>query len=279
LDGSLRHSVIKDAGLRPRKTEIEILRAVGAPADTMLRCRYELKYQITEAKAAAVENFIQPYIHLDRYCNLQPTKDYPIVSLYLDSPDFKLCQESLIGKKNRFKLRIRSYTDDPNYPRFLEIKRRMNAIVIKDRHRVMQRDIAPLLSGLSLPPQYYSTEQEALKQFLLYMTSINAKPVVRVRYIRRAYEGDSENMIRITFDRQLAYKVTNEPDISLNSSGWYRYMSNDVILEIKFTSRFPAWLSRMVQCLDLQQESFSKYVSSVKGSASLGFFPPELLVR
>jgi len=279
LDGSLQHSVIKDAGSRPRKTRVEALRAVTAPADTMLRCRYELKYQITEAKAATVEHFIQPYIHLDRYCKLQPTKNYPIVSLYLDSPDFKLCQESLIGKKNRFKLRIRSYNDDPNYPKFFEIKRRMNTVIIKDRHRVMQRDVVPLISLWSLPPQYYSTEQEALKQFLLYMAGLNARPVVSVRYIRRAYEDDSENRVRVTFDRQLAFKVTKEPDFSLNNGGWYRSLLNDVILEIKFTSRFPAWLSRMAKCLDLQQQSFSKYVSSVKGSASLGFFPPELLVR
>jgi len=234
-----------------------------------------MKYHITESQAAAVEHFVQPYLHLDRYCKLQPTGTYPIVSLYLDSDNLRLCQESMVGKKNRFKLRIRSYTDDPNYPKFFEIKRRMNTIIIKDRERVMQRDIPGILERGILPAQYYSTEQDILKQFLLYKDTINAGPTIRVRYLRRAYEDDSDNRVRVTFDHRLSYKVTDEPDISLDGSGWHLYCPNGVILEIKFTGRFPAWLNRMVKCFNLRQQSFSKYVNSVKGSCSLGFCAPK----
>jgi SPX domain protein involved in polyphosphate accumulation len=259
---------------RSRRNSISPLGGALMGADGTLRCRFEMKYQISESKAAAVEKYIQPYISSDRYCKLQPTGCYPIVSLYLDSHDLMLCRESLTGKKDRFKLRIRSYSDDPAYPKFFEIKRRLNTVIVKDRQRVSPRDIAELLSGGALPEQYYSTEQEALKQFLFYQRYINAGPVILVRYLRRAYEDNSDNRVRITFDRELSYKISDEPDVTLNGSGWQRMPVNDVILEIKFTSRFPAWLTRMAECVEIQQQAFSKYVSCLEGASALKFGVP-----
>jgi hypothetical protein len=240
-------------------------------ADGTLRCRFEMKYQISELKAAAVEKYIQPYLHPDRYCKLQPTGSYPIVSLYLDSADLKLCRESLTGKKNRFKLRIRGYNDDPGYPKFFEIKRRLNTTIIKDRQRVSHRDVERLLSGGALPEQYYSTEQESLKQFLFYLNCMKARPLIQVQYTRRAYEGNSENRVRVTFDRGLCFRICDKPAVTLGGPGWQRHPVNDVILEIKFTSRFPAWLTRMVRCMELQQQSFSKYANCVIGASALKF--------
>ncbi|MHC4483393.1 MAG: VTC domain-containing protein [Planctomycetota bacterium] len=250
----------------------------GKLADRLLRCRYELKYRISESKAAAIEQFIKPYLHVDHYCKLQPSGAYPVVTLYLDSHNLGLCRQTLEGNKNRFKLRIRSYTDEPDYPRFFEIKRRMNVIIIKSRARVMYPDIATLLSGMSLPPQDYETDEETLKQFQLYMKSINAEPVMQVRYVRRAYEGDSENRVRVTFDRQLAYNVGSEPEVRFGGRGWQRHSLEGVILEIKFTARYPAWLSRMVRYFDLQQRSISKYVTSVKQSCLVGYCAPRTSV-
>jgi hypothetical protein len=247
--------------------------------DRMLRCRYELKYHITESKAQAVERFIRPYLHLDHYCKLRPSGAYPIATLYLDSADLRLCRQTLEGNKNRFKLRIRSYTDDVSYPRFFEIKRRMNAIIIKSRARVMHPDVATLLSGLSRPQQEFKTDEETIKQFQLYMKNINAGAVIRVRYLRRAYEGDTENRVRVTFDHELAYNAGREINVALGGPGWQRHGLNGVILEIKFTSRYPAWLSRMVKVFGLQQQSISKYVTSVKQSCLAGYCASRLWVR
>ena len=146
--------------------------------DRTLGCRYEMKYVISEAKAEAVSRFIKPYLDLDHYSKLRPNGDYPIVSMYLDSANFRLCRESLEGHKNRFKLRVRSYTDALDYPRFFEIKRRLNTIIIKSRARVMYDDVKKLLSGSPLPPRAYKTNEESLAQFQLYMHSIMAKPAI-----------------------------------------------------------------------------------------------------
>ena len=244
----------------------------------MLGCRHELKYHITESTAAAIARHVGNYIQMDRYSKLQRRGDYPIVSLYLDSEDLQLCRESLRGHKNRFKLRIRSYTDDPDYPRFFEIKRRLNTIIMKSRTRVMDTDVPNLLAGLPLPPQNFKADVKTINQFQLYMNSIRAKPAVLVRYMRQAFEGDTNNRVRVTFDRELAYKVTNWPKVRLGGSGWQRnpFNVNGVILEIKFTGHFPAWLTEMAKSFNLKQRSISKYASSIKDSCSLRFCAPRV---
>jgi hypothetical protein len=261
------------------ESNVGIVKRLGEPTDRVFQWRQELKYRISESQAEAVAQFIKPHLHLDRYCKLQRGGRYPIVSLYLDSRDLLLCRESLTGQKNRFKLRIRSYTDEPDYPCFFEIKRRMNTTILKSRARVMHQDVATLLSGMSLPPQNYrADDDEALRQFRLYMDSINAGPVILIRYIRQAYEGDSDNRVRVTFDRELCYQVTSAPKVTLNSRGWQRHAISlgGVILEIKFTGLYPAWISQLVKCCDLQQRPISKYVSSVEQSCVLGFCAPLL---
>lgn len=246
--------------------------------DRTLRCRHEIKYRISESEAEAIIRFIKPYIEMDRYSKLHRKGDYPIVSLYLDSNELQLCKESLRGHKNRFKLRIRSYTDEPDYPRFLEIKRRMNTIIIKSRARVLAGDVPTLLAGLPLPPQNYTADTNTINQFQLYMNNFQARPAVLIRYMRRAYEGNSQNRVRVTFDRELAYCVTNVPEVRLSGGGWQRnpYTKGGVILEIKFTDCYPAWLSQMVKHFNLQQKSISKYASSIQDSCLLKFCAPQI---
>jgi hypothetical protein len=260
-----------------RKSALGIVKRPSERADRTLGYRYEMKYIISESKAQVIARFIEPYLKLDHYSRLQSSAAYPIVSLYLDSPDLQLCRESLEGHKNRFKLRIRSYTDDSDYPRFFEIKRRVGTIIIKSRARVMTGEVGldALLSGLSLPPQSYKGHEETLKQFRLYTNSIAAGPVIRVRYLRRAYESDTENRVRVTFDRQLAYNVGDKADVLLAGSGWQRHSIKGVILEIKFTGRYPAWLGRMTECFELHQQSVSKYATSIKNACLLGFCAPK----
>lgn len=259
------------------KSTLTIPKGVGV--DSTLWCRYEMKYVVSKSKAAAIAKFIRPYLKLDRYCRSRPGFAYPIVSLYLDSDNLQLCMESLRGHLKRFKLRVRSYSDELDCPRFFEVKRRANTIIIKSRARVMHQDVADLLAGRYIPPvRNYKTEVDALKQFQLYMKSISAKPKVLIRYMRQAYEGDAQNRLRVTFDRQLAYKVSSDPQVLFNGRGWHdsSITLRNVILEIKFTGRYPAWLGRMVRYFGLSQQSMSKYAASMKKACSLRFCAPKL---
>ena len=142
----------------------------------------------------------------------------------------------------------------------------------------MDCDVPTLLAGSPLPSQNYTADVETINQFQLYMNSIGAKPAVLIRYRRWAYEDDSENRVRVTFDRKLAYNVTSSPEVRLGGGGWQPnpYTLCGVILEIKFTGRYPVWLSRMVKCFNLRQQPIPKYASSIKESCLLKFCAPQL---
>jgi hypothetical protein len=241
--------------------------------------RHELKYFISESQATIIKSLIKPHLRLDRYCEVQPGGAYPLSSLYLDSHDLRLCRESLEGHKNRFKLRIRRYSDEPSSPSFFEIKRRVNRVIIKNRAKVDHHNIEELLLYPSLLYKNGNGDRDILEQFQLYLSSICARPVVQIRYVREAYEGLSDRSIRITFDRELAYKVSNKAEVSLNGGGWHYCPTGGVILEIKFTEFYPPWLSYIVKCLELHQQSISKYVRSIKHACTLKFCAPKVPIR
>ncbi len=237
--------------------------------------RYEMKYFISEIQAQTIKHMIAPYVQLDRYCKAHSSGTYPLASAYLDSHDLCLCRESLDGHKNRFKLRIRRYSDDPLSPSFFEIKRRMNNIIIKSRASVVHEEGSDLLLSSKLPAGVDDDCRRVLGQFQLYTGSINARPVIHIRYNRQAYEGLVDKKVRITFDRKLAYKMSELSKVVLNEGRWQLYPMEGVILEIKFTGYYPAWLSRVSRHLELSRQSISKYARSIQHASVSQFRAPQ----
>ena len=200
--------------------------------------------------------------------------EYPISSLYFDSKQLHLCQETIDKKTNRFKLRVRCYDDNPQSPCFVEIKRRLNSVIVKDRARLPKDLLGRVIMDYHIPNTLYKNDQDIIRQFQLYLHSLQACPVVMVRYNRQAFEDDSSNRVRITFDRNLNYKSFNHPSVTTNGSGWQTIPMDFVILEIKFTNNYPLWLNDLVKIFDLKQTAMSKYVSSVQQSCVMGFCAP-----
>ena len=248
-----------------------------ATENRSLWSRHEMKYLISESTAAGITQYLKAFTHLDRHSEFKPNNAYMISSVYLDSENFKLCRESLDGTKNRFKLRVRCYTDDPDYPRFFEIKRRVNTIIIKSRARVMYNSVNPLLNGSMVALPDHDTESENLRQFLLYMNSINAIPAVGIQYMRQAYEGIVDDRVRITMDRELSFNVTRNALVKNSGPGWQHLpLDNKVILEIKFTGTYPAWVDRLVKYFGIKTQSVSKYARSIQHACLLRFCAPKV---
>ncbi len=234
--------------------------------DRTLACRYELKYHITETQAAAIAEFVKPFVQLDRYCKLQPSCDYPIVSLYLDSGDLQLCRESLAGRQNRFKLRIRFYDELPQSPVFFEIKARHTDVILKQRAAVKRNSVQGLLAG-HWPKlgDLFADDGDAfgpLQRFSSLQNMLNANGKVLVSYMREAYVTPDDNSVRVTFDRELqtaAYRGV----FSMSGMAIRPVRLEGVVLEIKFTDAFPVWLREMVRIFDLERRPFAKYVTCV----------------
>jgi hypothetical protein len=74
---------------------------------------------------------------------------YPVTSLYFDSYDLAAWREKEDGQFFRRKIRLRTYTEEftEQAPCFLEIKRRLDAVVLKDRiglpAGVLTPDVSP----------------------------------------------------------------------------------------------------------------------------------------
>jgi SPX domain protein involved in polyphosphate accumulation len=237
------------------------LERVLRDSDITLASRFECKYVVSALLVPAIREFVQPFVRPDRFAARHGDGRYPICSLYLDSDDLRLYQQTVSGEKNRFKLRVRSYSDDESAPLFFEVKRKVNSIVQKRRARVKRVASADLLDR-SLE-QLRQVNDPDLEHFVSHMDLTAARPVVRVRYLREAYESIAGDPVRITLDTELMHVCTFDFDTSHASGRWVTTPIDGVILEIKFTEMFPSWVRDLVRAFDLKQQPVPKYVLSV----------------
>jgi hypothetical protein len=232
--------------------------------------RYELKYIIDERRAVEVRNFIRSYLVPDEHADPRAGNSYPVYSLYLDSPGLHLFRSTVDGLKNRFKLRIRFYDDDPAHPVFLEIKRRLSDVICKERACV-HRDAAGLLlrrlrPGASLLASAVDRSKAAAAMHTFFKTclQIDARASVYVSYLREAYVSPNSDQIRVTIDRQVtAARHLSRPCLATPKTSLPVDM-HGIVLEMKFTDRFPNWMRQMVHALDLWRVPSAKYVAGIR---------------
>ena len=230
--------------------------------------RWELKYIIPEATAQAVRQFISSYTVLDDYGVGKPHNSYPIHSLYLDSEALTIYWHTINGNKNRFKLRLRFYDNDPESPVFFEIKRRMNNAILKQRGGVRRKSVDYILAGHLPQPEHLvkqgnPKEHVALQRFSQYLKEYKAVPKAHIHYLREAWVSRHDNSIRITFDREVL--ISAEPTARLETGhvNPTRVFGKDVVLEFKFTGRFPDYLRECCRIFGLTTTTAAKYADGI----------------
>jgi len=230
--------------------------------------RLELKYIISEAKAQALRSFVSSFLELDEYGASTPDLGYSIHSLYLDSPDLRTYWDTVNGKKNRFKLRLRYYDEKPDSPVFFEIKRRMNEAILKRRGGVRREVVPDLLSG-QMPRAAYllgdgARALAALDNFSSLMLNLEARPQAHVSYRREAWVSTEDNSVRVTMDRDVRVAPESGLALGLETDGAVTPFAPKVILELKFTGRFPNWFRDLVEGFDLVRGTAAKYAEGVE---------------
>lgn len=231
------------------------------------RQRFELKYFVKEGVTARIRDFVQSYLELDDYAADSPDLTYQVHSLYLDSDDLKTHQASVNGVKNRFKLRLRYYDERPTTPVFFEIKARVDNCILKQRCGVRRTAVARLLAGqLPEPDQLMSTEPRhlaALQEFHALQQRLGARPKAHVCYSREAWVSHHDNSVRVTFDRAVHIEPCFDGRARIAHPQSTLVFGAPVILEIKFTTRFPNWLEDLVRRFNLMRGSASKYAEGI----------------
>ncbi len=235
--------------------------------DKMQRQRFELKYIITEEVAVAVRDFVSSYLEIDEYGATLPNSSYPVHSLYLDSDDLCLYHTAINGDKNRFKLRLRFYDDRKEAPIFFEIKRRMNNIIAKQRGGVRRDAVSWLLAGQLPEPAFLVSRDPrqlvVLQNFCKLMNDIRARCQAHVAYLREAWISPRDNSVRVTMDRAVRCEADPVAQANTRMENPVIVFGNEVVLELKFTDRFPDWFKALVRVFGLMQCGAAKYVEGV----------------
>lgn len=236
-------------------------------ADKMQTQRFELKYKISEDVALQVRDFVRSYLEPDEFSATRDNYSYHVHSLYLDSDDLTLYWETINGNKNRYKLRLRYYDDRPESPVFFEIKRRMNNCILKQRGGVRRDAVEWLLAGHTPEPHHLLSKEPkalvALQRFCTHMSHIRAYPKAHIFYLREAWMPHQDNAVRVTLDREVGCDPHFSTQVTTAVENPRYPMRPWVILEIKFTNRYPIWLQDLVRCCNLTITGAAKYVEGV----------------
>ncbi len=229
--------------------------------------RFELKYLVSEAVALGAREFVASYLVLDENCVGMPNNSYPNHSLYLDSTGLRFYWDVINGNRNRYKLRIRFYNDDPDSPVFCEIKQRHNDAILKQRAPIKRAALPGLLEGESpevahlfrVSPKYLT----ALQRFSDLMLAQRATPQTHVRYLREAWMSQGDNSARVTFDRAVQIERQTGCELRVSQQHPVAPWGKQVILELKFTGRFPNWFGELARVFGIMQCGVAKYAEGV----------------
>ena len=229
--------------------------------------RWELKYVIPESIALAVRQFVSSHLDLDDHGKGDPRLSYPIHSLYLDSDALTLYWHTINGNKNRFKLRLRFYDNKPGSPVFFEIKRRMNDAILKQRGGVRREAADYLLEGQLPRPEHLLSkspkELVALQRFCQFLKEYRCKPKAHVFYQREAWISPHDNSLRVTLDRDVFISAEHTSRLIMEMDRPVNVFGKEVILELKFTGRFPNWLGELVRVFGLTRTTAAKYADGI----------------
>ncbi|MFC5711422.1 polyphosphate polymerase domain-containing protein [Thalassorhabdus alkalitolerans] len=221
--------------------------------------RYEVKYLIPFDKYQRLVEAMMPYMRFDKFGN---EGRYNIVSLYFDSPDYKIYYETRNKLRFRQKLRLRVYDNvTVNDTSFLEVKQKFNNVVNKRRTSIKLNDAYKYIYE-GEKENLQASNFQTLREIDNFKTLYNLQPEVVVSYDRQAFHGLFEDDLRVTFDYNLMCR-SDDLRIENGPQGTNFVDPNLVILEVKVNNSVPLWLARMLSEFECSRQSVSKFCTSI----------------
>lgn len=207
--------------------------------------KYIIDYRQYGLLLSRVRAALQPDIH-------SKNGAYVITSLYYDDPKDTALYEKLDGLAEHSKFRVRTYNCSDG---IIRLER-------KDKHGIMtHKESAPLtkeelaaLKGIGTDLSAFGKAADLVAQ----MKTKNLKGTVVVRYKRDAYYHPGTDL-RVTFDTDLE-ALGPDPNalFSQKIKGVPVLTKNDVIMEVKYSDRPPAFVRTLLSAT-CKQLSVSKY--------------------
>src|SRR5699024_1672456 len=126
---------------------------------------------------------------------------------------------------------------------------------LKEAYRYLREDgDAPL-------NQYNSSNQQVFREIDHFRHLYHLQPEMIISYDRQALHGIDDPNFRVTFDLNLRCR-NYDLHVEHGSYGKSFIDQNLVVLEVKVDHSVPLWLTRILQNLECEQRSASKYCTS-----------------
>lgn len=237
--------------------------------DMTTTSRYEIKYLVPARRMDEIKRVLGGLLIPD--ANNVDDQGYYNHSIYFDSPRFDAYMEKHEGQSDRVKPRVRFYRpliDGPPAAAFLELKKRDNRVIKKERQPV-SLDLARQL--LTRGPQQLDlgingeNGPGALGEFIYVSRRYGMVPAVTVLYHRSAYFSPIYPQVRLTFDRGIKCSLRTDMDV-LGSSLAYALDPREMIVELKYNNQAPHLLLQRCRALGLTQVTFSKFAIALETS-------------
>lgn len=228
--------------------------------------RFEYKYIIPIILRDQIIRDISPFCKVDAHSSVG--SGYEVNSLYYDSDQLGAYFEKINGEKERTKVRLRyyGYSKESNPTFALEIKKKYDQNVIK--HRSF---ISPAISRMILDNEEYASssiiaqvplrDQPTVAEVLTLVRANKLKPKVLVKYHRQAFESLFDRYLRITFDTELRGL---HPELPHCRPTRFLIPMDHTVMEIKFNSIVPKWLTLVIQKNSCRVLKISKYCSGIE---------------
>lgn len=211
--------------------------------------RNELKFYFPTDYSTLLLSRLSATMQMDTHT--QKSGKYRIRSLYFDDPSFSAYHDKLNGLENRAKYRLRFYNSDLSYIR-LEKKEKKGKLCFKHVEPILHADAERLLL-----PNPGNTESLLFNELSHKVHFSRFRPLLFVDYDRSAFLHPVGN-VRITVDRNVA------------ASRFDVHLSDDLlpipvldagmsVLEIKYDSVFPPYLSSLLEDIPKLSASVSKF--------------------
>lgn len=211
--------------------------------------RYEEKYLLAPAQAAALGQLLDGVLQRDRY---SAKGAYFIRSLYFDTPEDGDYKDKLLGVSERKKLRLRLYDLQAQQIK-LEIKAKRAKTSHKQSAVVDRRTAQALIAGDPAPLLEEGTAARAA--YALYQGEAR-RPAVLIDYERTAWVFPV-GRARITLDSHV--RASKSESLFATDLPMVEVLAPMTILEVKYDQPLPPWLGRMLSSIPGTPLSISKY--------------------
>ncbi|PIR69930.1 MAG: hypothetical protein COU47_00665 [Candidatus Niyogibacteria bacterium CG10_big_fil_rev_8_21_14_0_10_46_36] len=226
--------------------------------------RFEFKYLLSPQQEFLIKKRIKPFMSRDPRAAESQTGSYEIWSLYYDSPRYFYYHEKKDGVRKRKKIRWRAYKQNGVFSEniFFEIKRKDDAIILKDRIYVSKKEYA-LFAGRE-EDTLSEKKDNVIQEFLSEKLLRSIAPEVLVVYEREPFVGSLNENVRITFDRNIRARKHNS--LIYEGEDFVPVLQDKTVMEVKFNGKLPFYLHEVIREFNLHRMSYSKYCESLDAS-------------